>query len=82
MTVTLNHLGGVDLCKNLMNSLKRLYTENKLHVIRMSSQTLQNLSMGHRIQVLCLMKELAGLTNEAQKWAYNIAQEFDLDLGA
>lgn len=48
----------------------------------MSSQTLQNLSMGHRIQVLCLMKELAGLTNEARKWAYNTAQEFDLDLGA
>ena len=82
VTVTLNHLGGVDLCKNLMNSLKWLYTENKLHVIRMISQTLRNLSMGHRTQVLCLMKELAGLTNEAQKWAYNIAQEFDLDLGA
>ena len=48
----------------------------------MSPQTLQSLSMGHRLQILCLMKELVGLKNEALKWAYNIAQEFDSDLGA
>ena len=38
--------------------------------------------MGHRLQILCQMKDLVGLKNEALKWAYNIAQEFDSDLGA